>query len=124
MISPRIEFHRVRSYSQFYEVRSNREAIRFRALERSTYTLFDGDWFSTNWELAPFAWDAISAHCEGRASQWGGGKACVSIHADSQHAAELQRFLTQVLNNPRSWLQWDRGCRDFVPIFAPLEAAA
>lgn len=65
MNSPRIEFHPVRSYSQFYKVRSNREAIRFRALERSKYTLFDGDWFSTNWELAPSAWDTISAHCEG-----------------------------------------------------------
>jgi hypothetical protein len=124
MNSPRIEFHPVRNYSQFHNVRCNREVIRVRVMERSKFTLLDVDWFSTSWELAPAASDAIFARCQGRASEWGGGKACVIIHADPEHAAELQRFLVRVLTDPRSWLQWDRGCRDFVPIFAPLEAAA
>jgi hypothetical protein len=124
MSAPRIEFVPVRSWPAFNEVRSNSEVIRFRLMERSKFTLFDADWFSTNWELAPSAWEAISAECEGRASQWGGGKACLIIHADPEAAAELQRFLSHILSDPRSWLRWDRNTRQFAPLHVPLEAAA
>jgi hypothetical protein len=123
MNSPRIEFHSVRSYGQFHNVRSNREVIRFRVMERSRFTLLDGDWFNTSWELAPAASDAIFARCQGRASEWGGGKSCLIIHAHPESAEELTRCLIDVLSDPRSWLMWDRESRRFAPLYA-LEVAA
>jgi hypothetical protein len=124
MNAPRIELVPVRSWAAFYEVRSSNETLRFRVLGRSKFTLIDADWFSTRWELAPAARDAIFAHCEDRASQWGGGKACLIIHADLEHAAELQQFLTRILADPSSWLRWNRDSHTFVPLHLPLEAAA
>jgi hypothetical protein len=124
MSAPRIEFVPVRSWPAFNEVRSNSEVIRFRLMERSKFTLFDADWAGTRWELAPSATEAIFSHCEGRALHWGGGKACLIIHADLEHAAELQRFLIRILADPSSWLRWDRDSRTFVPLHLPLEAAA
>jgi hypothetical protein len=123
MIPPRIEFPHVRSYRQFYDVRSSREVIRFRVLERRGFTLLDGDWFSTPWELAPAARDAIFAYCEGRVSEWGGGKACVIIRTKSHAADELKRFLAEILANPSSWLRWNRDHQEFLPL-PSLEVAA
>jgi hypothetical protein len=123
MNTPVIEFVPVRSWRVFSAIRSNNEVIRFRVLERSKFTLIDGDWFSTRWELAPAAYEAISAHCGGRASEWGGGRACVIIHARPDSAEELKRFLIRILNDPASWLHWERECRRFVPLHV-LEAAA
>ena len=123
MNSPRVEFHSVRNYSRFHDVRSSREVIRFRVMERSAFTLLDADWFSTPWELAPAASEAVFARCQGRASEWGGGKSCLIIHTHPEAAEELTRFLTDVLSDPRSWLLWDRKCRRFAPLYA-LEVAA
>jgi hypothetical protein len=121
--APRIEFHLVKSHAASYEVRSCREAIRFRVLDRKRFTLLDADWFSTNWELAPPASDAIFAYCEGHASEYGGGKACLIIHARPEAAAELKRFLARILSDARSWLYLDPQCRGFAPLEI-LEAAA
>jgi hypothetical protein len=101
---PVIEFAPVRSWRRFNAIRSNREVIRFRVFDRSTFTVLDGDWFSTRWTLAPAARDAIFAYCEGRASQWGGGKACIVIDARPDSAEDLKRWLIRILDDPASWL--------------------
>lgn len=103
MNSPLVEFVPVRSWHVFSTIRSNREVIRFRVFDRHFFTLFDGDWFSTDWELAPAARDAIFAYCEGRASEWGGGKACLIIHALPKSKEELKHSLIRILTDPASW---------------------
>jgi len=123
MNSPRIEFVLVRSWPAFDEVRSNNEAVRFRVRERRKFTLLDADWFSTPWELAPAARDAVFAYCEGRATEWGGGKACLVLHARPESADELKRFLTRTLSDPASWLRWYCGHLRFLSL-PILEAAA
>jgi len=123
MNSPRIEFVSVRSWPAFDEVRSNNEAVRFRVLERRKFTLLDADWFSTRWELAPAARDAIFAYCEGGASEWGGGKTCLVLHAPPESAYEMKRYLARTLSDPASWLRWDCGRLRFLSL-PILEAAA
>jgi hypothetical protein len=98
-MNSRIEFHRVRSRNEWARV------IRVRIGPSKQSIWIDADWFSTRWELASAAWREISAYCEG-----------LVIRANGLHVAELQRFLSRVLNEPASWLRWDRSTR--------LEAAA
>jgi hypothetical protein len=123
MTSPTIEFHVVSSSRSFRLIHSTAKFIRFRVWERAHSTTLDADWFTTAWKLAPAARDAIFSHCAGRALDWGGGTACLIIHAKPGAAPELQQFLKQILANPVSWLRWNREQQEFLPL-PILEAAA
>jgi hypothetical protein len=103
MNPPLIEFVPVRSWHVFGTIRSNRGVIRFRVFDRRFFTLFDGDWFSTAWELAPAVRDAIFAYCEGRASDWGGGRTCLVINVLPDSADEVKHHLIRILTDPASW---------------------
>jgi hypothetical protein len=135
-MTPEIEFHATPTSRAFYRVRSSGDIVRFRITVKRDRVTFDGDWYSTRWELAPAAWDLIErrwnaerslrrkSRCSGDCC---GGKACVIFTSPRDQEEAWREFLLALLSQSSSWLVLDRYARlvpaSSIPPVVPAQSA-